>query len=39
MEWKRRNPTGIFVQIDLIRKEKEWEFAFVLNLFSGIGNF
>jgi hypothetical protein len=28
-----------FSQIDLIRREKEWEFAFVLNLFSGIGNF
>jgi hypothetical protein len=38
MEWKRRSSTGILVQIDL-RKSKEWEFAFVLNLFSGIGNF
>jgi hypothetical protein len=38
MEWKRRSSTGMFVQIDL-RKAKEWEFAFVLNLFSGIGNF
>jgi hypothetical protein len=28
-----------FSQIDLIRREKEWEFTFVLNLFSGIGNF